>query len=147
MAEVIRPPSSGPAARQPAPGNHQRRHHQQEQGDRHLHSLDGGVQVLADVVDHHVHVRAGEAADELRQGEGHEDGAQHTGGGGDRMCVHGVTCPVGGRPGRVASTSASVPTVDEEECHPLWVMFMVGCAPVRIGNGDGERGRGPIPAP
>ena len=31
--------------------------------------FDGRVQVVADVVDHHVHVRAGEAADELRERE------------------------------------------------------------------------------
>jgi hypothetical protein len=34
---------------------------------------DGCVQVGADVGDHHVHVRAGEAADELREGERKED--------------------------------------------------------------------------
>ena len=36
------------------------------------------VQVRADVGDHHVHVRAGEAADELGQREGHQDGAKGT---------------------------------------------------------------------
>jgi hypothetical protein len=32
-----------------------------------LHALDGRVEVIADVGDHHVHVRARETADELRQ--------------------------------------------------------------------------------
>jgi hypothetical protein len=44
-----------------APGNHQRRHDQEEEGDGDLDTLHAGVQVVADVVDHHVHVRAGEA--------------------------------------------------------------------------------------
>ena len=57
------------AVGQLAAGDHQRRHHQQEDRDRDLHALHRGVQVLADVVDHHVHVRAGEAADELGQGQ------------------------------------------------------------------------------
>jgi hypothetical protein len=52
-----------------AAGDHQRGHDQQEDGDRDLDALDGGVQVLAHVVDHHIHVGTGEAADELRQGE------------------------------------------------------------------------------
>ncbi len=52
-----------------AAGDHQRRHHQQEDRDRGLHALDGGVQVMADVVDHHVHVRARETADELGERE------------------------------------------------------------------------------
>ena len=39
-----------------AAGDHERRHDQQEDGDRDLHALHRGVQVLADVVDHHVHV-------------------------------------------------------------------------------------------
>ena len=56
-----------------AAGDHQRRHHQQEDRDRDLDALHGGVQVLADVVDHHVHVRAGEAADELRQRQRQQD--------------------------------------------------------------------------
>ena len=60
-------------------GDHQRRHHQQEDRDRDLDTLDGGVQVLADVVDHHVHVRTGETADELRQRERNEHSAQRRG--------------------------------------------------------------------
>ena len=60
-------PFPAPTIGQLAPGNHESRHDQKEQRDRHLHSLDRGVQVVADVVDHDVHVRPGEAADELRQ--------------------------------------------------------------------------------
>jgi hypothetical protein len=47
----------------------QDRHDQQEQGDRRLHTQHGRVQVLGDVVDHHVHVRARETADELGKRE------------------------------------------------------------------------------
>ena len=61
---------AAPAVRQLAARDHQGRHDQQEQRDRGLHPLDGGVQVGADVVDHHVHVGTGEAADELGKGEG-----------------------------------------------------------------------------
>jgi len=67
--------------------DHQCRHHQQEQGYTDLDSLDCGVQVVADVIDHDVHVRAREAADELSQGERHQHPAQrptrspHAGGG------------------------------------------------------------------
>ena len=61
-------PHPAVAIGQLAAGDHQRRHDQQEDRYRDLHTLDGGVQILADVVDHHVHVRAGEAADELREG-------------------------------------------------------------------------------
>ena len=57
-------------------GDHQRRHHQQEDRDRDLHALHRGVQVRADVVDHHVHVRPGEAADELGQGQRHQRPSQ-----------------------------------------------------------------------
>ena len=64
------------AVGQLAAGDHQRRHDEQEERDRDLDALHGGVEVLADVVDHHVHVRAGEAADELGQGERDEDPAQ-----------------------------------------------------------------------
>ena len=59
-------PLASPLVGQLAAGDHQRRHHQQEDGDDGLHALDGRVQVRADVGDHHVHVRAREAADELR---------------------------------------------------------------------------------
>src|SRR6185369_17598629 len=62
-----------PSVRQLAAGDHQDRHDQQEQRDRRLDALDGGVQVLADVVDHHVHVRAREAADELSECQRRED--------------------------------------------------------------------------
>ena len=55
------------------PGIMKRRHHEQEDRDRDLHALHGRVEVLADVGDHHVHVRAREAADELREGERDED--------------------------------------------------------------------------
>src|SRR6185437_11817121 len=44
----------------------------QEQGDADLDALDVSVQVVADVVDHDVHVRAREAADELGQGQRHQ---------------------------------------------------------------------------
>ena len=57
------------AVGQLAAGDHQRGHDQQEDRDRDLNALDGRVQVLAHVVDHHVHVRAGEAADELGEGK------------------------------------------------------------------------------
>ena len=60
---------AAPAVGQLAAGDHQDRHDQQEQRDRGLDALDGRVQVVADVADHHVHVRAGEAADELRECE------------------------------------------------------------------------------
>jgi hypothetical protein len=42
---------------------------QQKQRDRELNALDVCVQITTYVVDHHVHVRAGEAADELRERE------------------------------------------------------------------------------
>ena len=58
-----------PAVGQLAARDHQDRHDQEEQRDRGLHALDGRVQVVADVGDHHVHVRAREAADELRERE------------------------------------------------------------------------------
>ena len=64
---------AAPAVGQLAAGDHQRRHDEQEDRDGDLHALNRGVEVLADVVDHHVHVRAGEAADELCQGERGED--------------------------------------------------------------------------
>ena len=69
-------PLASPAVGQLAARDHQRRHHQQEQRDRRLHALHRGVEVLADVVDHHVHVRAGEAADELGEGQGQQRPAQ-----------------------------------------------------------------------
>jgi hypothetical protein len=58
-----------PAVGQLAAGDHQDGHDQQEEGDRRLDALDGRVKIGADVVDHHVHVRAGEAADELGERE------------------------------------------------------------------------------
>src|SRR4029453_11236945 len=63
---------TAPGVRQLAARDHQGRHDQQEQRDRGLHPLDGGVQVGADVVDHHVHVGTGEAADELGKSEGNQ---------------------------------------------------------------------------
>ena len=65
-------PRSAVAIGQLAAGDHERGHHQQEDRYRHLDPLDGGVQILAHVVDHHVHIRTGEAADELRQRERNE---------------------------------------------------------------------------
>ena len=62
-------PLAAPAVGQLAARDHQDRHDQQEQGDRGLHALDGRVQVIADVGDHHVHVRARETADELGKRE------------------------------------------------------------------------------
>ena len=56
-----------PAIGQLAARDHEDRHDQQEQRDRRLDALDRRIQVLRDVVDHHVHVRAREAADELRE--------------------------------------------------------------------------------
>src|SRR5262249_2052607 len=52
--------------------DHERGHHQQEEGDRDLHALNGRVQIRADVRDHHVHVRARETADELRECQRYE---------------------------------------------------------------------------
>ena len=69
-------PLAAIAVGQFAAGDHQRRHHQQEDRDGDLHALHRGVQVLADVVDHYVHVRAGEAADELGQGQRNQRPAQ-----------------------------------------------------------------------
>jgi hypothetical protein len=69
---------AAPAVRELAPGDHQRSHHQQESRDRDLDTLHRGVKVFADVGDHDVHVRAREAADELRQGERNEDLPQGT---------------------------------------------------------------------
>src|SRR4029077_2088145 len=65
-------PFAAVAVGQLAARDHQRGHHQQEQGDADLDALDVGVQVMADVVDHDVHVRPGEAADELGQGQRHQ---------------------------------------------------------------------------
>ena len=62
-------PLAAPAVGQLGARDHQDGHDQQEQRDRGLHALDGRVQVIADVRDHHVHVRAREAADELRERE------------------------------------------------------------------------------
>jgi hypothetical protein len=58
---------AAPAVRQLAAGDHEDRHDQQEQRDRELDALNRRVEVLADVVDHHVHVRASETADELSE--------------------------------------------------------------------------------
>ena len=60
-------PLATPAVGQLAAGDHERRHDEQEQRDRDLHALHRRVEVVADVGDHHVHVRAREAADELRR--------------------------------------------------------------------------------
>ena len=66
-------PLAAPPVGQLAAGDHEGGHHQQEHGDRDLYALHGRVEVLADVGDHHVHVRAGEAADELRERERNEN--------------------------------------------------------------------------
>ena len=71
-------PLATPAIGQLAARDHEGGHHEQEDGDRRLDALNRGVQILADVVDHHVHVRAGEAADELGQRQREEDPAQRT---------------------------------------------------------------------
>jgi hypothetical protein len=76
--------------RQFAAGDHQRGHHQQEGGDGELDAVHRGVQVPAHVVDHHVHVRARETADELRQRERTEDAA------GDPRGLLGDTCFIDG---------------------------------------------------
>jgi hypothetical protein len=60
---------AAPAVGQLAGRDHEDGHDQQEQGDRGLHPGHRGVEVVRDVVDHHVHVRAREAADELRERE------------------------------------------------------------------------------
>jgi hypothetical protein len=64
---------AAPTVGELAAGNHEGGHHQQEQGDRDLYALHGRIEVRADVGDHDVHVRAGEAADELRKRERNED--------------------------------------------------------------------------
>jgi hypothetical protein len=56
--------------------DHQCRHHQQEDRDRDLDALNGGVQVLTHVGDHHVHVRAGKAANKLRERQWREHSSQ-----------------------------------------------------------------------
>ncbi len=61
-----------PTVGQLAAGDHEGGHYQQEQRDGDLDTLDRGIQVVADVGDHHVHVRAGKTADELRERQGHE---------------------------------------------------------------------------
>ena len=96
-------PLAAPPVGQLAAGNHERRHHQQEHRDRDLHALHRRVQVLADVGDHHVHVRAREAADELRERERNEDLAQR------RRCAHtpSVSHVVSWRPGRGGAGAAS----------------------------------------
>ena len=67
---------AAPAVGQLAAGDHQHGHDQQEQRDRGLHALHVRVQIVADVVDHHVHVRAREAADELRKRERSDERAR-----------------------------------------------------------------------
>ena len=67
--------------RQLATRDHQRCHHEKEECDADLHTLDGRVQINADAVDHDVHVRSGEAADELGQGERDEHRSQRGSGG------------------------------------------------------------------
>jgi hypothetical protein len=64
---------AAPSVGELATGDHEGGHHQQEQGDRDLYALHGRVEVCADVGDHDVHVRAGEAADELCERERNED--------------------------------------------------------------------------
>src|SRR5262249_56844147 len=49
-----------------------------EDGDGDLNALHGRVQILGHVRDHHVHVRAREAADELGQRERNEHLSQRT---------------------------------------------------------------------
>src|SRR5205814_3190 len=44
-----------------------------------LHPVHGRIQVVTDVSDHHVHVRAREAADELRERERNKNPPQRTG--------------------------------------------------------------------
>ncbi len=96
-------PLPPPSVRQLAAGDHEGRHHQQEQRDRDLHALDRGVQVLADVIDHDVHVRTGEATDELRQSEGQQHAAQCGGHPLRRRCVsHGS--PAHRRSGRTLAS-------------------------------------------
>ena len=58
------------------PRDHQHRHDQQEQRDRRLHPLHIRVQVVADVVDHHVHIRTREAANELSKRERSDERAR-----------------------------------------------------------------------
>ena len=97
-----------------AAGDHQGRHHQQEQGDRDLHALDGGVQVGADVVDHHVHVGAGEAADELCQRQRHEHAPKTVAPGALNPCVHGVICS-----SRGPAEPAPLPTASRPPLGPV----------------------------
>ena len=67
---------SAPLLGQFAARDHERGHDQQEERDGDLDALDRGVKVLADAVDHDVHVRTGETADELRQGQRQEHAPQ-----------------------------------------------------------------------
>src|SRR5262249_33223057 len=64
---------TAPAIGELAARDPERGHHPQEERDRDLPTLDRRVEVLADVVDHHVHVRAREAANELRERERNQD--------------------------------------------------------------------------
>src|SRR5206468_9532392 len=64
---------SAPSVGELAARDHEGGHHQQEHGDRDLDALHGRMEVLADVRDHDVHVRAGETTDELCKRERNED--------------------------------------------------------------------------
>ena len=72
-------PLATPAVGQLAAGDHERRHDEQEDGDGDLHAMHRRVQIVADVGDHHVHVRAREAADELGEGERDQNPSQRGG--------------------------------------------------------------------
>ena len=65
-------PFPSPTVGQLAAGNHEGGHHQEEQRDGYLDTLDCGVQVVTYIGDHDIHVRAGKTADELRQCQRHE---------------------------------------------------------------------------
>ena len=94
---------AAPTIAQLAARDHEDRHDQQEQGDRRLHTLHGRVQVLGDVVDHHVHVRARETADELGKRERSQESAPRD----DRACRCGIRAQPAARfaPAPAARTS------------------------------------------
>ena len=108
MPYRIRPPRKASLAPPPigqlAARDHQHRHDQQEQRDRRLHALHVRVQVVADVVDHHVHVRAREAADELGQ---RQRGDERARGFDPGRCPRGV--PGGCRAHRLPRSACSIP--------------------------------------
>jgi hypothetical protein len=56
-SRVVRMYTGGISRAVPTPSKIEGRHDQQEQGDADLHALNGGVQVVADVSDHDVHVQ------------------------------------------------------------------------------------------